>query len=165
MDIVTKLFSLNLDVEPNTDTLKGLSKTLNSAGTLPPSTISATALLTTFPVLSLAEKQKAFEQYAETAEGQRYIAQAPAPTPKQKKQVIWQVTEAKMRELEWQRAQLIRYQKEQMAKAKAAKAKAVNAPRAPAPKLGPKGTNTPKVSLEPYLPRMNIQFNRKKFLI
>lgn len=36
MDIVTKLFSLNLDVEPNTDTLKGLSKTLNSAGTLPP---------------------------------------------------------------------------------------------------------------------------------
>ena len=50
-----------------------------------------------------------------------------------------------MKELEWQRAQLIRYQKEQMAKAKAAKAKAANAPRAPAPKLGPKGTNTPKV--------------------
>ncbi len=96
-------------------------------------------------VMSLAEKQKAFEQYAETAEGQRYIAQAPAPTPKQKKQVVWQITEAKMRELEWQRAQLIRYQKEQMAKAKAAKAKGANAPKASAPKLGPKGTNTPKV--------------------
>ena len=32
MDIVTKLFSVNVDYEPNTDTLKGLSKTLNSAG-------------------------------------------------------------------------------------------------------------------------------------
>ena len=52
-----------------------------------------------------------------------------------------------MKELEWQRAQLIRYQKEQMAKAKAAKAKATNAPKASAPKLGPKGTNTPRVSL------------------
>ena len=35
MDLVTKLFSLNLDVEPNTDTLKGISKTLNSAGSQP----------------------------------------------------------------------------------------------------------------------------------
>lgn len=52
-----------------------------------------------------------------------------------------------MRELEWQRAQLIRYQKEQMAKAKAAKAKAANGPKAPTPKLGAKGTNTPRVSL------------------
>ena len=32
MDIVTKLFSLNLDVEPNINTLKNLSQTLNSAG-------------------------------------------------------------------------------------------------------------------------------------
>ncbi len=70
-----------------------------------------------------------------------------------------------MKELEWQRAQLIRYQKEQMTKAKAAKAKAGNAPRAPAPKLGPKGTNTPKVSSELYLFRKCIQINRKNFSV
>ena len=61
-----------------------------------------------------------------------------------------------MKELEWQRAQLIRYQKEQMAKAKAVKAKAASAPRAPAPKLGPKGTNTPQVSQEQTFPGFDL---------
>lgn len=69
-----------------------------------------------------------------------------------------------MKELEWQRAQLIRYQKEQMAKAKAAKAKAGNAPKAPAPKLGPKGTNTPKVSSKLYVFRHCFRNQSDEFL-
>jgi hypothetical protein len=114
---------------------------------------------TDIAVLSLAEKQKALEQYADTAEAQKFVSQAPipnqqqqltqpqiqyiqaAPTPQAQQArkakilrnpVVWQITEQQLKELQWKRKQLLQAQKADLERKKAARAK-----RPPAPKLGP----------------------------
>ncbi len=110
-------------------------------------------------VLSLADKQKALEHFADTAEAQKFVSQAPipnqqqqltqpqiqyiqaAPTPQAQQArkakilrnpVVWQVTEQQLKELQWKRKQLLQAQKAELERKKAARAK-----RPPAPKLGP----------------------------
>ncbi|KAL9136504.1 MAG: hypothetical protein Q9175_002288 [Cornicularia normoerica] len=153
MDIANKLFSLTLGVEPNKATLQGLASTLNSA------------------VLSLADKQKALEQFADTAEAQKFVSQAPipqqqftqpqiqyiqaAPTPQAaqarrakilRDPVVWQISEKQMKELQWKRKQLLQAQKAELERKKAARAK-----RPPPPKLGASknGNKAPAKPKEP----------------
>lgn len=110
-------------------------------------------------VLSLADKQKALEQFADTAEAQKFVSQAPipnqqqqltqpqiqyiqaAPTPQAQQArkakilrnpVVWQVTEQQLKELQWKRKQLLQAQKAELERKKAARAR-----RPPPPKLGP----------------------------
>ena len=90
MDIANKLFSLTLGVEPNKHTLQSLASTLNSAGKLSWSYLRISILLLShiadtmlLIVLSLADKQKALEQFADTAEAQKFVSQAPIPNPQQ----------------------------------------------------------------------------------
>ena len=110
-------------------------------------------------VLSLADKQKALEQYADTAEAQKFVSQAPipnqqqqlsqpqiqyiqaAPTPQAQQArkakilrnpVVWQVTQQQLKELQWKRKQLLQAQKVEVERKKAARAR-----RPPPPKLGP----------------------------
>ena len=109
-------------------------------------------------VLSLTDKQKALEQFADTAEAQKYVSQAPipnqqqltqpqiqyiqaAPTPQAQQArkakilrnpVVWQVTERQLKELQWKRKQLLQAQKAELERKKAARAK-----RPSPPKLGP----------------------------
>ena len=119
------------------------------------------------PVLSLADKQKALEQFADTAEAQKFVSQAPipqqqftqpqiqyiqaAPTPQAaqarkakilRDPVVWQISEKQMKELQWKRKQLLRAQKAELERKKAARAK-----RPPPPKLGASkngGNKTPQ---------------------
>lgn len=115
--------------------------------------------LSPFSVLSLADKQKALEQFADTTEAQKFVSQAPipnqqqqltqpqiqyiqaAPTPQAQQArrakilrnpVVWQITEQQLKELQWKRKQLLQAQKAALERKKAARAK-----RPPAPKLGP----------------------------
>lgn len=110
-------------------------------------------------VLSLADKQKALEQFADTAEAQKFVSQAPIPQPQQqltqpqiqyiqaaptpqaqqarkakilRNPVVWQVTEKQLKELQWKRKQLLQNQKAELERKKLARAR-----RPPAPKLGP----------------------------
>jgi len=109
--------------------------------------------------MSLADKQKALEQFADTAEAQKFVSQAPipnqqqqltqpqiqyiqaAPTPQAREArkakilrnpVVWQITEQQLKELQWKRKQLLQAQKAELERKKAARAR-----RPPAPKLGP----------------------------
>ncbi|MCJ1469762.1 guanine nucleotide exchange factor 9 [Pseudocyphellaria aurata] len=133
MDLATKLFSLSFGVEPNKATLKDFSDILNSA------------------VLSLSEKQKALSDYAETAQTQTYVAAAnqsssqPVQVPKRpaKPQVRWQITEEKMKELLWRRAQLLQFERARAAREKTSQINGKPKPRGPPPKLG-----KPKSALE-----------------
>ena len=153
----SRLFSLTLGVEPNKATLQQLAGTLNSAGKMILSKHAYNRLiLQPCPVLSLADKQKALEQFADTAEAQKFVSQAPipqqqftqpqiqyiqaAPTPQAaqarkakilRDPVVWQISEKQMKELQWKRKQLLRAQKAELERKKAARAK-----RPPPPKLG-----------------------------
>lgn len=69
-------------------------------------------------VLSLAEKQKALENYAETAQNQSYVVEAPKEAPKQKQPVVWQISPAKIKELQWKRAQLRQFEREKATRTK-----------------------------------------------
>ncbi|KAI9777505.1 MAG: hypothetical protein M1835_005204 [Candelina submexicana] len=123
MDIANQLFSLTLGVEPNKSTLKGFADLMNNA------------------VLSLADKQKLLDQYAETAQSQIYTAAAKPPTPKpkiiyrDKKEIkVFKIDPAKLKELQWKRTQLLAAAKAQKeADAAAAKAAKTKGKKAPAP--------------------------------
>ena len=156
MDIANKLFSLTLGVEPNKQTLKGFAEIMNDAGKSPfPSSSPRTHTTTnhpnpkhsptntnepsTNPVLSLSDKQKLLDQYAETAQSQTYTAAATPPTPKpkiiyrDKKEIkVFRIDPAKLKELQWKRQQLLEAAKAQKeAKdAAAAKGKKAAAPAA-----------------------------------
>ena len=108
-------------------------------------------------VLSLAEKQKLLEQYAETANPQVYATQESSSQPQQpsskpKPQVVWQISEAKMKELQWKRAQLI-----QLERAKALRAEKTK------PKLPPAKTTQAKNSAPKLAPakRLNNPAHQK----
>ena len=112
-------------------------------------------------VLSLSEKQKALSQYADTAEAQKFVSQAPIPQQQQQQPqlsqqqinyieaaptkqaaqarkakilrdpVVWQITQKQMKELQWKRKQLLQAQKAELEKKRKARAL-----RGPPPKLG-----------------------------
>lgn len=159
MDIANKLFSLTLGVEPNKATLQGLASTLNSA------------------VLSLADKQKALEQFADTAEAQKFVSQAPipqqqltqpqikyiqaAPTPQAaqarrakilRDPVVWQISEKQMKELQWKRKQLLQAQKAELERKKAARANRPPPPKLGASKNGVSKTQQNKAPAKPKAP-------------
>lgn len=176
MDIANQLFSLTLGVEPNKQTLQTLAQTLNSAGmntSLFINHVHGAPLVCFYrripwanyvvnnPVFSLSEKQKALSQYADTAEAQKFVSQAPipqqqqlppqlsqqqiqyiqaAPTPQAAKArkakilrdpVVWQITEKQLKELQWKRKQLLQAQKADLERKRKARAN-----RPPPPKLG-----------------------------
>lgn len=110
-------------------------------------------------VLSLADKQKVLEQYADNATAQKFVSEAKIPQPQQqltqpqiqyiqaaptpqaqqarkakilRDPVVWQVTEKQLKELQWKRKQLLQAQKAELERKKAARAR-----RPPPPKLGP----------------------------
>ncbi|KAI9703250.1 MAG: hypothetical protein M1836_007816 [Candelina mexicana] len=141
MDIANQLFSLTLGVEPNKSTLKGFADLMNNA------------------VLSLADKQKLLDQYAETAQSQIYTAAAKPPTPKpkiiyrDKKEIkVFKIDPAKLKELQWKRAQLLAAAKAQK-EADAAAAKGKKAPAAAKPKQLPaKAPSKPQAPKTPKAP-------------
>ncbi|KAL9102078.1 MAG: hypothetical protein Q9163_002727 [Psora crenata] len=160
MDIANQLFSLTLGVEPNKQTLQNLAGTLNSAGMYDHvQKMSYEPLFTLlFTVVSLADKQKALEQYADTVEAQKFVSNAPipqpnpqlsqqqiqyiqaAPTPQAaqarkakalRDPVVWQISEKQLKELQWKRKQLLQAQKAELEKKRKERAN-----RPPPPKLG-----------------------------
>ncbi|KAI9716105.1 MAG: hypothetical protein M1812_005532 [Candelaria pacifica] len=147
MDIANKLFSLTLGVEPNKSTLKGFAEIMNET------------------LLSLSDKQKLLDQYAETAQSQTYTAAAKPPTPKpkiiyrDKKEIkVFKIDPAKLKELQWKRTQLLaaaKAQKEADAAAGKAKGKATSAAAKPkqlpakAPAKAPAKPQAPKTPKAP----------------
>ena len=97
-------------------------------------------------VLTLAEKQKALENYAETAQSQSYVVEAPKEAPKQKQPVVWQISQAKIKELQWKRAQLRQFEREKASRTKTGPSKD-SVPK-PKPKPKPSQEKSPaKLSL------------------
>ncbi|KAL8706240.1 MAG: hypothetical protein Q9201_000677 [Fulgogasparrea decipioides] len=132
-----------------------------------PPLISTQTNTLSLAVSTLAEGQKALEQYAASAKPEQFLSSTPlSPNEKQKlieqyvhspqgkqelekqlrkeekahrQPIIWQIPEEKMNELKWQRTQLLRMQQQQKAKAnpQAAKQPVKKVTQGPVKKVDP----------------------------
>ncbi|KAL8866645.1 MAG: hypothetical protein Q9174_006176 [Haloplaca sp. 1 TL-2023] len=127
MDVLTRWFQFKLGVEPNKQTLQGLAQGVNDyISTLAEgqkaleqyaSDARPEQFLSSTP-LTAGEKQKLIDQYVHSPAGREQLDKTLRKQEKAQRQpIIWQIPEEKMNELKWQRTQLLRQQAQAKAKA------------------------------------------------